>query len=209
MKKNVILVFCCVVPVLWMSSAYGADGPYVGAFVGAAMLSDSDVTDPTVPGGEFELSYDTGWKFGAALGYRLSNFRVEGEVSYQQNDVDETEIMATSLNAAGDVSGTAFLVNGYYDFTNTTAFTPYISAGLGYANVEVNDFNFAGSGEPDFSDDDSVFAYQFGAGVGYMVNENVTIDLKYRYFATSDPEFDTSEVEVASHDIILGIRYNF
>jgi len=208
MKKYLISSLCCVVPVFWVGTVYAADGPYLSANVGLAMLSDSDVTDPAIPVA-IELSYDTGWKLGAALGYRLSNFRVEGEVSYQKNDIDETKVMGMSFDSTGDVSGVALLVNGYYDFTNSTAFTPYISAGLGYAKVEVNDYNIVGSNISDSNEDDSVFAYQFGAGVGYSVNENVTIDLKYRYFSTSDPKFDTLEVEVASHDIILGLRYNF
>lgn len=209
MKKCLILGVCSVASVLIMEPALADDGLYLGANIGVAMLSDSDVADPGLEGIPVELSYDTGWKIGAALGYRLSSFRVEGEISYQENDIDQTKIMGIDLESRGDVSGVAFLVNGYYDFNNATAFTPYISAGLGYANVEVNDYNVVGSGVPGLSDDDSVFAYQFGAGVGYAVNEKVIIDLKYRYFATSDPEFDTTEVEVASHDIILGMRYNF
>jgi len=40
------------------------------------------------------------------------------------------------------------------------------------------------------SEDDTVFAYQIGAGAGYAVNKNITIDLKYRYFATEDPDFE-------------------
>jgi len=208
MKKNLILALCFVVPLLYVGSAFAADGLYLGANIGVAMLSDSDVNDPSSPVG-IELSYDTGWKLGAALGYRLSNFRIEGELAYQKNDIDKTKALGIDIDSTGDVSGVAFLVNGYYDFTNSTAFTPYVSAGLGYANVEVNDYSLVGSGGLKFNEDDSVFAYQFGVGVGYSVNEKVTIDLKYRYFATSDPKFDTVEVDVASNDIILGIRYNF
>ena len=114
-----------------------------------------------------------------------------------------------SVTASGDVSSLAFLINGYFDFVNDSAFTPYLSAGIGYAKIDLNDFNSAGSGESDYSDDDSVFAYQVGLGVGYAVTEKVTIDVKYRYFATADPEFDTTEVEVASHNFLFGVRFNF
>ncbi len=30
-----------------------------------------------------------------------------------------------------------YMVNGYYDFHNSTAFTPYISAGVGLAHVKL------------------------------------------------------------------------
>ena len=102
------------------------------------------------------------------------------------------------------------VLNGYYDFTNSSNFTPYVSAGLGFSKIEANDYNIIGSGEPDLNDDDTVFAYQVGAGVGYAVNAQFTIDVKYRYFAAEDAKlFETAEVEIASHDLLLGLRFNF
>ena len=41
----------------------------------------------------------------------------------------------------------------------------------------------------DADDDDTVFAYQLGAGLGYEINPNLTISLDYRFFATVDPDF--------------------
>lgn len=209
MKKRICITLCCLAPVLFTTAALGADGPYVSANVGVAVLSDSDLTDATLPGVELELSYDAGWAAGAALGYRFGSFRVEGELTYQENDIDETTGFGVGIESSGDVNTTAFLVNGYYDFTNSSAFTPFITAGLGYANVEINDYTLTGSGLSGFSDDDSVFAYQVGVGVGYSVTENVIIDARYRYFATEDPEFDTTEAEGDSHNFLLGVRFCF
>lgn len=209
MKTRIITALCCVTPLVFTSAAMAADGPYVSANLGLAMLSDSDITDSTVPGIDMELSFDSGWTIGAAAGYRFSNFRVEGELAYQANDIDETSAFGFSVDSSGDVAGTAFMVNGYYDFVNSSPFTPFISAGLGYANVEINDYTIPGSGIPAYNDDDSVFGYQLGIGVGYSVNENVVLDLRYRYFATEDLEFDTTEVEVNSHNFMVGVRYNF
>ena len=61
----------------------------------------------------------------------------------------------------------------------------------------------------DESDDDTVFAYQAGLGVGYALNDSITLDLKYVYFATQDADFDGVDVEIASHNIVFGIRYAF
>lgn len=209
MKKKLLVASCLTLTIFCSPFAYSADGPYLGANFGIAMLSDSDVTDSTVPDFTIELSYDSGVTYGAAVGYRFGNGRVEVEASYQKNDIDESSALGFGFDSTGDVTGTAFLLNGYYDFTNSTAFTPYVSAGLGFADIEINDYNIPGAGLPDFSDDDSVFAYQVGLGVGYAVNENFIIDAKYRYFGTEDPQFDTTETEVASHQILLGIRYHF
>lgn len=221
MKKTLLISSCCcVLPIFFSSFAYSADGPYLSANVGVTLLSNSDVSDSALPGvttvlsqdTEEEttvLSYDAGMKFGAAIGYRYGNGRIEGELSYQRNDLDETSYFGFGFDSTGDVEGTAFLLNGYYDFSNTTAFTPYLSAGLGYAKVELNDYNISGSGLPNFSGDDSVFAYQVGLGVGYAVTDKVTLDAKYRYFATEDIELGISELEIASNDFIVGVRYNF
>ena len=54
-----------------------------------------------------------------------------------------------------------------------------------------------------------MFAWQVGAGIGYALTPQLTFDLKYRYFATSDPEFDGTEVEYASHNVYAGIRLHF
>lgn len=101
----------------------------------------------------------------------------------------------------GETSILSVLVNGYFDFENDGPITPYVSAGLGFANVDIE---VAGA-----SDDDSVIAYQVGAGVGYALNEQLTLDAKYRYFATTDPEFGTTEAEIDGHNLILGLRASF
>ena len=49
----------------------------------------SDITDSTLPGATITTEYDTGWALGGALGYDFNRFRVEGEISYQKNDVDK------------------------------------------------------------------------------------------------------------------------
>ncbi len=210
MKKNKLIVFCCLVSIFFPAIVFGANGLYLGANFGVVLLDDSDVTDSTMPFDMgMEFSFDPGWTIGAAVGYQINNFRVEGEISYEQCDVDQTTALGVSFDSTGDVTGTAFMLNGYYDFKNESAFIPYVGAGLGYANVEINDYNIPGSGVADYSADDSVFAYQFGVGIGYAINEKVTLDLKYRYFATDDPEFDTSEVEISGQKICLGVKYNF
>ena len=207
MKIKFLILSCLVLTFFVAAKAYSAEGYYIGGNIGAGMLSDSDISAPNVVNGE--LSYDTGMVFGAVVGYDFNQFRVEGEIGYQENDVDNFSAGGVSLDGSGDVNGTVFLINGYYDFMTTSAFIPYITAGLGWANIEINDFNTPGSGVPDINDDDSVFAYQIGLGAGYEINPNFIVDLKYRYFGTDDPELADGEVEVGSHQIIFGLRYYF
>lgn len=207
MKKTLLIGTGCALLLSAASVAYSAQGAYVSANIGVAIASDADVTDSTLPGVTLNMESDTGWAGGIAAGYAYgNNIRVEGEVTYQRNDLDKLSLGAASLALTGDVSNTALLLNGYYDFANSSPWTPFISAGLGVAQVNINDLNVPGSGLPNTDDKDTVFAYQVGAGVSYAVSKEVSFDVKYRYFATSDPEFDTTSTEYSSHNIYAGIR---
>lgn len=186
-----------------------AEGFYVSGNIGLAMANDSELTDSTVPGTTVDTEFDSGLSFGAALGYDFKPFRVEGEISYQQNDIDNIGAGDVFFEPTGDAVVLSFLMNGYYDFINSSAFTPYVSAGLGVAQIEFNNLNISALGFSGSNDEDTVFAYQVGVGVGYAITEKVTIDLKYRYFGTADSEYDTIEAEFASHNVLFGIRVNF
>jgi opacity protein-like surface antigen len=209
MKKNLLIIFVCVLAFFFSAPVYSAEGLYMSGNIGFAMASDSDLTDSTVPDITVNIEFDTGLLFGAALGYDFNRFRVEGEISYQKNDIDKIGALGVFFEATGDATALSFLINGYYDFVNSSAFTPYISAGLGYAQIKFNNLNISGSGFPDSSDDDSVLAYQIGVGVGYAVTEKVTIDVKYRNFGTENSEYDTTEAEFASNNFLFGVRVNF
>ena len=103
------------------------------------------------------------------------------------------------------------LANGYWDFYNDSAFTPFLTAGLGMAQAEVNDFERIGSRVVEYTEDDTVFAWNVGAGVSYAVSDMFDIELKYRYLMVADLEFEEGrEVDGPnSHNISLGMRYNF
>jgi opacity protein-like surface antigen len=210
MKRIFIMIAGCALLLSTSSIAECAEGPYMSGNLGFSVLSDSDWTDTTLPGITINLESDTGYALGLAVGSSIGpNVRVEGEVAYQKNDLDKASLFGIDLPLSGDTTNLAFLLNCYYDFANTSPLTPFLSAGLGIARFDVNDFNFPGSGLPDTNENSTEFAYQLGAGLGYAVSEALTIDLKYRYFGTSDPEIDTSTFTYASHNFYAGLRVNF
>lgn len=215
MKKNVWMFTGCAIVLSIASSAYSAEGLYASGNLGLAMRSDGDITSNSFPGITVAIESDDGLALAGSIGYGFNNnIRVEGEIAYQKNDFDKANVHVShvptwSRDLTGDTSSLALLVNGYYDFSNKSAFTPFISGGLGYANVELNDFNMAGLNSQNTSDDDTVFVYQVGVGVGYAVNEKISLDAKYRYFAAEDQKFDISEAEYTSHNIYGGIRVAF
>jgi len=207
MKKIVSVLIGCFFLAL-PAISFGASGWYGRVNAGLAIAPDSDI-DVTITGlgsGAGELSYDTGYTVGGAVGYMMEKFRFEGELSYQKNDMDSLSGPGGSLSVNGDISALTFLVNGYIDFTTGGPLTPFITAGIGYSKVEADI-----EGE---SDDDNLFTYQLGAGIGYAISEKMTIDLRYRYLGLEDYEYSEVGVgslsaEVSSHNITAGLRFAF
>ena len=198
--KNILVGFVAFV-VVGSGVSVSFAGPYISGNLGAVIVNDSDLDDGVDTG---EFSYDTGFGFVAALGTSLQNdIRVEAELGYRNNDLDEIKVDGFgSGDIDGDVTTTSLMGNGYYDFSTTGSFSPYIGAGVGYANVEgdLDDFG---------DEDDNVFAYQFILGGSFASSETLSVDLQYRYFATEDPDFDGLDSEYQSHNIMIGLRNSF
>ncbi len=210
MKKLLMLLTACLFTVCFSTHAFSGEGPYVGLNIGTSWVSDADLTDDTVTNETLELEYDFGFAGGIAIGYGFNDtFRLEGEFFYATNDLDKITLNGVSLAMDGETSLMAFLLNVYVDFANDSDFTPFITAGVGYAEYEMDDFTITGSGITPVSDDDGVFAGQVGAGIGYALSDTVMVDLKYRFLFTQDPELGSTNLEYANHSVILGLRLSF
>lgn len=230
MKKCIVLVTGCVVLASGYSVSYSAEGPYLSIKQGFALMNDykvEELVDPT-----FKYDPDYGFGLAAAVGYSLGrNFRIEAELACQQNYVYEGTMYASiptppykallDMTTSGDIKSFAGLINGYYDFTNHSAFTPFVSAGFGFVNVKMNDFTvYTVGGEPNpdrivEDADGTAPAYQVGGGFGYALCDNLTFDFTYRYFASVNLAVEGgkivphSETDYISHNIYVGLRFSF
>ena len=202
---------------VWLFLASGADaaeGWYASVQAGGNFLSDADLDEPTgvlVALGT-NVEFDPGFNLAGALGYRWKKFRVEGEVAYAVNDIDQFEILGIGVNGGGDVDSVAFMANAFRDFDIGAPWSVYLGGGIGVAIISINDADILGV--PLADDDDTAFAYQLGTGVGYEITRATTLSLDYRYFATTDPEFTDPtgipfESEHDSHVIRVGLRFQF
>ena len=54
MKKNTIIILCCIILVSIPAFTYSADGFYVSGNIGLAAPSDPDVVDSDLPGISFK-----------------------------------------------------------------------------------------------------------------------------------------------------------
>ena len=191
MKKTLLLTM--LLAALAATPAYAA--PYVSGSVGLGMAGD--FKEPALG-----LSYgvDSGFVVNGAVGYDFDGLRVEGAVGYQENDYTNDTLGASLLTV---------MANGYYDFKTSGKIKPYVMAGLGIAHINADDE----IGIPTPWLDDTYFAWQLGAGIGYEVAKNVTIDVGYRYLKPEGIECPNpvhlTNVSWESHNFLVGIRYKF
>jgi opacity protein-like surface antigen len=221
---NRLLVPAVLVLFLIASSAHASDSEmYFSGNFGISLLSDSANDQAGIV---LESGYDPGFNAGIALGYDFGDFRAEGEVAYHSNDLDTITAGAVSVPGEGTVSALSFMANGYYDFSSRKSFrsrkssrsrkswvVPYLGIGVGFAKVDA-DMSIPGFGGQFIDDSAIVLAYQFMAGVGFDISSKTTLTVGYRYFATTNPQFDdlsgvSFDSEYQVHNINVGIRVAF
>lgn len=120
-----------------------------------------------------------------------------------------------------------FLANAYLDLGTWWCVTPFIGAGIGFANVTIdhyrdNDFTRPSVGYAE-SASQTNFAWALHAGLAYRVNPNFTVELAYRYVSLGDGVtkdtigYDgsngnindvTTFKDLTSHDLKFGVRWN-
>ncbi|MCL2591578.1 MAG: outer membrane beta-barrel protein [Betaproteobacteria bacterium] len=119
-------------------------------------------------------------------------------------------------------------VNGYFDFRNATAFTPYVGGGLGLAFIKVRgSYGWADfyGGNPGLSHSVSLrsksttnFAWNIGAGAAYAINDNISLDLGYRFASLGGAKTEWADnfhdvriksKDVYMHQVTLGLRVAF
>jgi len=188
----------------------------------------------------WETDFDTGTAFGAEVGYRATeNWRFGLEGSHTKADVDgHGDILlggddisaldaaalvgdATPLGATigdfladgtGDIEQKGVFLNAYYDFNEGSRFRPYLGAGVGLVDTELN---YSPSGSPIIDDSATSFAYQGRAGASYNVSGPLDVFAEYTYRATEDLESDNLifagelEAETSQSLVTAGARYNF
>ncbi len=205
MNKTLLLASAAVC--LFAVNANAAEiNPYVGAKLRYVdMSNDVDVlsVDDNVYGGSIAI--------GASA--KVNGGAVRAELEYNKNsDAEDTNTMNLSgedFEGKFEVETESVMLNAYYDIDTGSKFTPYIGAGIGYAKVKASmkgeDSTYAYSAKVD----DNNFAWQLGAGVGYAVNENVTVDAGYRYVDYGDFTEDEVKVDTSAHELYVGARYAF
>ena len=194
------------------------------------MPSDSEAELGTPVGavaGDIELSDEMG--FALAVGFETTGGqRVELEAAFRSSDIEgandarlETMLGPVPVPPSvyrlnGDVDTWSLMVN-VRQVIDIGPVRPYVGGGLGFARHDgtaalavgrLPPFLPAGL-EGEESGDDTVFAYQFMAGVEVDMAEDATLFGGYRYMGTADLEIERLTASYDTHAIEAGVRIRF
>lgn len=177
-----------------------ADGLYANIFAGVNFQQGSSGFQQTVSSFTstgYNLDGREGFLIGGTIGTDLNQWvqglRIEGEVSWRNND-SSGRFFATTVLSSGsagaveaNLSTFSLLANLWYDFDIGENIKPYVGGGVGFGwtNGEVTFYPATlASFQQDF--DDSGFVWQLGAGFKYPLNDSMQIGVGYRYFRGPD-----------------------
>jgi opacity protein-like surface antigen len=198
--------------------------------LGLMNKSDAEATDPATSittKWNDAIKYKNGYVIEGAIGEKTGKLRGEIAVGYQANEVTEIygsdiETIESSVkeillqwglsDSFDDLSfkssALTVMYNLYADYKMKGPISPYLMGGLGVAFVDMT-FSFTENGvQFDSSYDKTSFAWQVGAGLGLKVTDNVSFDLGYRYFKTSNVDLgNDARLSFGGSKFMLGMQY--
>ena len=218
MTKRSIKFLLVLLIMLFPLYAIAADeGFYLTISSGGSYVQEIE-TDSSK--GAFNIALNPGYAASLAVGYDLGNEhpdlgrgRVDIEFSYRSNELDEVEFVEAKSAGGGVLNVMSMMLTTYgIPEDHRGNWTPYFCLGVGAAKITLDQATVAGS--PLVDDSDWVLAGQVGMGSGYAISDHLTLDLGYRFFATSPPEFkditgQKFDSEYYDHLFQAGIRVTF
>jgi opacity protein-like surface antigen len=185
-------------------------------------------------GGSLAIGYDFEKKFGVPIRTEIEyaiTSDVDAKRSFTFLDNNGQDMDTDNWKQSFGIQ--TLLVNSYWDINTGTNFTPYVGAGIGLGIIKTD---FSGSGwNPGYSnwDDPNLgsktvtnFAWNAGAGIGYDLTDNWTVDLGYKFVdvgsvktsvhikpSSGNPdrrtEIYSKTDNLYQHQTSLGVRYTF
>jgi opacity protein-like surface antigen len=194
--------------------------PYVSLFAGGSLPGRLHARSANY-NGSYGFELNPGYIIGADIGIHITDqLRAELELSrasYQSNGKWHGTIDGQNgTRAHGDIRATYLLANAWLDMPTNSSFTPYIGGGAGIGWIGGNLGVFSGSYGIG-AEKSAGFAFQLGVGVKTELSSNLSLDLGYRFkdiigakaSNNNSGATDWDQLNLTSHNIQLGLTYNF
>ena len=212
--KNRLFTAVAVGAFLAAAPAFADEGWYGRGAVGYGGPGDTDVSGSL----NGEINGKGNWREAVALGYEWADgFRFEGELAQRYNN---TGAVGGFENSLSDFQIWSVMANAMFDFNPEGTYHPYLGVGVGLARVDGSLAGWSAGTIPviptpaDYvvaTGNDTPFAWQVMAGIGWELSERLTLDTEYRYFSAGGTDFDpgVSVDALAGHEAWIGLRYSF
>lgn len=152
-----------------------------------------------------------------ALGYKPEKeLRIEAEV-YLDDGLKSHKVLTGGNRLTIQVKTLGGFVNGYYDFHNSTKFTPFASLGFGWLKDKIDQDRTTPLYTGLAAARRSSLAWSVGAGASYKFNQNISLELSYRFIDRAKRNFKvynsnntTTRLQIKpTHAVLLGVRIGF
>ena len=205
----------------------GVPGAYSSGFIGVSAPASIDTPSTNFDSNASfsdRVKLDPGINIGGTGGYDFGLLRLEGELSYKYSTIKSITDQTTNTpfkNPKGNLGVLAFMFNGFVDLHNESRITPYVGGGVGFATLNLSDtYGSESTGSTAKrvrlygAGNDTVFAYQAGAGLDIALNRRLSLDIGYRYFNCSSADFTADQViytsmKFVSHTTAIGLRIKY
>ena len=213
-------------------------GIYFKGYVGQANTGTGSIWTPAYDTNDFTIFHNdikSNALFGVGIGWQARHWLrfdltgdYRGDTTFFAQDSYPAGVGfgAGTNEYTADISSWLFLANAYWDIGTWCGFTPYVGAGIGFANISVNglkDVNVPNNSVFYAADGTNTnFAWAIHAGVSYDISPALSLDLAYRYadlgnaatgvVTAYDNSSSYSQVairDITANDVMLGVRYKF
>jgi opacity protein-like surface antigen len=204
---------------------------YISGKIGVSAMSANDIANTsTVAPGQTAASltktnsHDTVVPVGVAIGYNWRkhglSLRTEFEYLNRSNfgyiSNPAFTNSGTPIGLSSKIGSQTLFANAFYDFHNTTLFTPFVGGGIGVAiNKSTMTLNAIGSPTSTTEAIDTRFAWNIGAGVAVNVTEILLLELSYRYTDlggavwSTGGAFELTTNSLQANEFLLAARLQF
>ena len=162
-----------------------------------------------------KFRFEPGTSYSAAVGYDWGKYR--GEISYEKKFLDVQDYSVNSAPSTwyalnGPITLSTVSLKGYRDFRNGKRIQPYLGAGIGQTEANLDYIQTHGSATQTAGGSDTETSYELIAGLTYEATEKVDLYSEYKLTSTGNFDLGTSYKDLASLDgnsVNAGVRFKF
>lgn len=155
--------------------------------------------------------YNDSASFGLGLGMIIDD-NIRADIMLSHVLEADYNLTTNPYKYKSQVSSTKLMLNGTYDFDTGTPFSPYVSAGVGASYNKIKAQAYAYDIKTNSGSDYKIdFAYQAGLGVAYKMDNQMRLNLGYRFADNGKTKKATgvSNDRLQSHAVTLGLQVAF